>query len=327
MSTNKISPIFILSLPRSGSTLLQRILSVHPEISSVSEPWLLLPFFYALEREGSFTEYSHTAAQAALNEFIEKLPNGLSDYYDAINDASSALYAKVASGGSRYFIDKTPRYSLISNHLIRAFPDAKFIFLWRNPLSVLASINETWGEGHWLPYGYKIDLYAGFDRLFDACQEAKDRSVIVNYEKLVKDPEAEVRRICSYLDIPYTSALVRDFSTTVFSGRFGDPTGVKKYTNISSSPVSGWKKVLNSRYRVRWAKRYLSWIGTERVHEIGYEMQDVINDLNSLSAFKKFGVCDMLWGIYGNALCYLESSLFKQKLKQMTKWWTVYKHD
>ena len=60
---------------------------------------------------------------------------------------------------------------------------------------------------------------------------------MVNYEKLVKNPEEEVRRICSYLKLPYSPALIQQFSGTVFTGRFGDPTGVKKYTDISAKPL------------------------------------------------------------------------------------------
>ena len=326
MSNQKISPIFILSLPRAGSTLLQRILSVHPAVSTEAEPWFLLPFFYALEEEGTFADYSHLGAQRAIQEFIEKLPNGITDYYQAINQASISLYEKAAGSNARYFLDKTPRYTLVSKHILRAYPDAKIIFLWRNPLSVLASINETWGRGHWLPYSYKVDLYAGFDRLFQAYQEAGQRSISVNYEKLVTDPENEIRRICIYLDIPYTESMIRNFSGKTFNGHFGDPTGVKKYKAVSSSSLDSWKNVLNTRFRIRWAKRYLVWIGNERMDQTGYSLQDSLDDLNSVKA-GGIGISDILWSFYGNATCYFESSVIKQKMKHITNWPSVYKHS
>ena len=46
------SPIFIFSLPRAGSTLLQRVLMGHPEIASIAEPWLLLPLMYVQKEHG-----------------------------------------------------------------------------------------------------------------------------------------------------------------------------------------------------------------------------------------------------------------------------------
>ena len=44
--------IFLISLPRSGSTLLQKMLTVSPEIYSVAEPWLMLPLAFMLKKEG-----------------------------------------------------------------------------------------------------------------------------------------------------------------------------------------------------------------------------------------------------------------------------------
>ncbi|MBT8101022.1 MAG: sulfotransferase, partial [Gammaproteobacteria bacterium] len=52
-----LRPVFLLSLPRSGSTLLQRMLMTHPAISSVPEPWLLLPIFYPRRTSGHSAEY------------------------------------------------------------------------------------------------------------------------------------------------------------------------------------------------------------------------------------------------------------------------------
>ena len=52
------APIFVFSLPRSGSTLLQRVLMSHNDISSVAEPWILLPQIYSLKKEGTLSEYS-----------------------------------------------------------------------------------------------------------------------------------------------------------------------------------------------------------------------------------------------------------------------------
>src|SRR5665213_3086127 len=54
-----VRPIFIFSISRSGSTLLQRVLAAHPEVATVSEPWLLLPFVYSMRTEGVIADYVH----------------------------------------------------------------------------------------------------------------------------------------------------------------------------------------------------------------------------------------------------------------------------
>ena len=71
----KTNPIFLFSLPRSGSTLLQRLLGGHPDIMTVSEPWLLLPLCYALKAEGLLSEYNNGWATKAINDFIMEFPN------------------------------------------------------------------------------------------------------------------------------------------------------------------------------------------------------------------------------------------------------------
>ena len=73
--------IFILSQPRAGSTLLQRMLASHPEVHTLSEPWVMLHPLYALRTAGYQAEYNYRAAQEALRVFVEALPGGAEDYY------------------------------------------------------------------------------------------------------------------------------------------------------------------------------------------------------------------------------------------------------
>ena len=67
MSEN-ISPIFLYSLPRSGSTLLQRMLADNPVIATASEPWFLLPIVYSTKSSGVYAEYSHFCVPIALED-------------------------------------------------------------------------------------------------------------------------------------------------------------------------------------------------------------------------------------------------------------------
>ena len=64
------APIFIFSLPRAGSTLIQRVLMSNKDICSVAEPWILLPQIYALKGEGSLSEYSSLTSFIAMSDFV-----------------------------------------------------------------------------------------------------------------------------------------------------------------------------------------------------------------------------------------------------------------
>ena len=62
--------IFLISLPRSGSTMLQRVLVGHSEIESSAEPWLMLPLVYSRRENGITAEYGGDWARLATDEFL-----------------------------------------------------------------------------------------------------------------------------------------------------------------------------------------------------------------------------------------------------------------
>ncbi len=140
--------IFLISQPRSGSTLLQRVLAGHPEVMTVAEPWLMLHPFYALKHDGHTAEYDAALAREGLDDFLAQVEGGEDAYLEAVRGFAGSLYARaLASGGKRVFLDKTPRYHHILPELRRVFPQARFVFLLRNPLAVLASTLDAWFEG------------------------------------------------------------------------------------------------------------------------------------------------------------------------------------
>ncbi|MCS3956546.1 hypothetical protein GGP81_003088 [Salinibacter ruber] len=137
--------VFVACQPRSGSTLLQRMLGTHPEVHTVSEPWLMLPPVYVMRSDGVKAEYGAGLAHEGLQTFIEDLPAGLEDYVEGLRQMYGYLYGRMLDATSaRIFLDKTPRYYLILPELRRIFPEARFILLHRHPMAVLSSILRTW---------------------------------------------------------------------------------------------------------------------------------------------------------------------------------------
>ena len=76
--------IFLFSLPRSGSTLLQRLIASHPQVATVSEPWLVLPYLYTLRGRGIYAEFDYKTSSTAIQDFCEELPNGPEEYLLAL---------------------------------------------------------------------------------------------------------------------------------------------------------------------------------------------------------------------------------------------------
>jgi len=277
-----VKPLFIFSLPRSGSTLIQRVLAADGQIASASEPWVLLPFVYTLREQGIYAEYSHHLANLALNDFIRELPNGKEDYLSAIRAAMTELYRKATKGNNaRYFLDKTPRYALIANEIIDIFPDGKFIFLWRNPLAIIASIIETWGDGKWVLSTHKVDLFDGLASLIDSVQSHSERVLAIQYESFLRFPEKELSRIGEYLELKLEPGLLRSFHQVKFRGIMGDPTGVTNYKAVDSAPLEKWRATINNPLRKMWCRRYLRWLGEERLKVMGYDLHELLHEIDS----------------------------------------------
>ena len=298
-----MKPIFIFSLPRSGSTLLQRILAQSPQISTSAEPWILLPFVYTLKSRGIISEYWHTSAVAAIEDFYDGFPNGKKDYIDELREFILNLYKKSADSKSQYFLDKTPRYHLICDEIINLFPDGKFIFLWRNPLAVVSSIIQSWCNGKWRIVIYNIDLYKGIEKLLKTFIANKSQFLAVKYENLVQKPSIELNRICDYLALDYNDEMIRSFKSTSLVGRMVEQTGSKKYNALSTASLDIWKSTFINPYRLYWAKRYLEWIGKERLEIMGYDYLDLKADLLKDKTFStKYLFSDLIRKIFHNSL-------------------------
>lgn len=286
--------LFLFSLPRSGSTLLQRILAAHNEITTTSEPWILLPYLYTLKKDGVYANYNHIELFKAVKDFCLELPHGQDDYVQEINGFVKRLYAKVNKKNARYFLDKTPRYHLIAEEIIRTFPGEKFIFLWRNPFAIIASMMDTWGKGKWNIPVYDVDLYTGLNNLIEAYKNNKDAVFPIRYEDILRNPDDELKKLFNYLDVPFYPELLHHFNKIQLKGRLGDPKGIKQYHSISRVPLEKWKHTMGNPVRKMWCRRYLNTIGHKNILAIGYHPDMLLSELKSSPFSLRFIISDML---------------------------------
>ncbi|HEY2283732.1 MAG TPA: sulfotransferase [Solirubrobacteraceae bacterium] len=276
-----IRPIFIFSITRSGSTLVQRIIAAHEGVATVSEPWLLLPLLYSLRDQGIAAEYGQDLASTAIADFCNELPHGVDDYRGELRDFVLRLYAQAAGEGASHFVDKSPPYFFVADEIIELFPDAKFVFLWRNPLSILASIVETWGGGRWRATVCSEDLFVGLPRLVSAYNRNRSRVCAVRFEDLIRaDSERAWRPLMDYLEIPFDPATLERFQEVTLRGRMGDPVGVKAYSALSAEPMQKWKHTLANPLRREWCRRYLRFLGDERLATMGYDGKRLAAELS-----------------------------------------------
>lgn len=308
-----IQPLFLFSLPRSGSTLAQRILASHEELSTTPEPWILLPYLYTLRSGGISAKYQHKSMAAGIQNFCRQLPNGTDDYLAELREFVLRLYGRATSNGARYFLDKTPRYHLVVDEVIHLFPKGKFIFLWRNPLAVVASIMETWGNGRWNLHLYQVDLFEGLANLIAACETHRNRAYAVRYEDLLSNSEDEWRRIFTYLDLTFDVGVLSRFTEVQLT----DPS---PYPVVSSEPLDKWKRTLASPVRKSWCRRYLRWIGSERLAVMGYDSEELLRELDAIPSHPRFVASDLFRQAYGVAYCALQSRVLDGKQAWRRAW-------
>jgi len=277
--------IFLLSQPRAGSTLLQRMLGTHPAIHTVGEPWLLLPLLYLLRSKGIQAEYDAWQAHLAVKAFLKELPDGEDEYFKAVRCMVSNLYKQAQSGTkTRYFLDKTPRYYYIIPELVQTFPEARFIILLRNPLAVFCSrLRPMLAENRLFQLrDFGADdfllapalLLAGIDLL-------GERAVTLRYEDLLNTPEAGLQILCRYLDIEFLPQMVDYGSSDLSQWKFGDKTTVYNRQRTDPAYADRWLDTLRDPQGWRLVSDYLEMLGPDTIGRMGYSYPELRQTVES----------------------------------------------
>lgn len=270
--------VFLLGLPRSGTTLLQRLLGEHPGIGTTAEPWLLLPVSTLLSPRLVTADYDAMLAAQGVDEFTQELPGGKATLLDGIRQFVADLYGQCrAVSGARHFLDKTPRYHYIVPELRQLFPLAKFVVLRRNPLGILASVAESWFNGSVeralaSPH-HQRDLTRGFEHLAQAVALLGRQAHTLQYETLVQQPETELRKLCDFLELEFTPAMLHYDPTQRFKGAFGDNIGVPQHNAASTASVDKWQDVLFRPDNILAAKAFLDATSPQVLAQFGQDSQ------------------------------------------------------
>ena len=194
-------PIFIVGMPRTGTTLVERILSSHPAVFAAGE---LTNFALALKRE------ARTSSRLVLD------PETLAAA-EAVNlgrvGAEYVASTRPRTGHTPHFIDKMPLNFFYAGLIHRALPNAKIICLRRNPLDTALSNYRQLFATSFSYYNYAYDLldagryYIEFDVLANHwLQTIPDNYCEVHYESIVADTESEARRLVAFCGLDWDPA-------------------------------------------------------------------------------------------------------------------------
>ncbi|KPK16714.1 MAG: hypothetical protein AMJ62_04420 [Myxococcales bacterium SG8_38] len=238
-----MSLIFVISPPRAGSTLLQRMMGAHSEIYTHPEPHLVTPIahlgvYYNVDK----APYDHINAAEAMKAFIEDLPNGEQDYLDALRCYTDTLYGRMLKKSNRsYFLDKTPANALVLPFLHRLYPDAKYVVLTRHPLAVFSSYANSFFNGNWREAHAFNPILERYVPAMAAFVRMRPVPLLqVAYEDLVTDPDAQLERVFAFLGLEHEPEAV-DYGRAGPAKRgMGDPITVNRQGRPVTASVDKW---------------------------------------------------------------------------------------
>lgn len=270
---------FVVSAPRSGSTLLSRMLGAHPAIHTRSEPHLLTPLAH-LGWYDRVDEAPYDAVQSAeaLAGVIEELPGGDADYVAAACAYAERIYAGLMAGRDEaVFVDKTPAYALVLPFVARLFPDARFIVLTRHPCAVHVSYADSFFEGDdaaALAFNPILGRYVPAIARF--LREPPPGLLHVRYEELVAEPDEQLRRVFEHLGLEHHADAVEYGGAPAPAAGLGDPIEVDRHDRPVTSSVHRWADELVARpAREATLRRVIAELDPRDLAAWGYELSEL----------------------------------------------------
>lgn len=228
------APIFVIGMPRTGTTLVDRILSSHPDVGSAGE---LQAMPLAVKQ---------TAGTRSRTVIDPETVTASGDVAPAaIGDAYLARAAHHRPTGKARFTDKLPANFLYVGHILRALPNARIVCLRRNPMDTIWSNYKNLFASQSAYYAYSYDLmdtaryYARFDRLMALWDSLFPGRVLqLSYEALVADQEGETRRLLAHCDIGWDAACLSFHENRA---AVATPSAAQVRRPINADAVERWR--------------------------------------------------------------------------------------
>lgn len=226
--------IFVVGMPRTGTTLVERIFTNHPQVKSAGE---LHHFEMLLKKSGGLNwqklqNKSHIAAAANV------------DFSTLGKDYIRSITLKLDK--TEKFVDKLPLNILFAGYIIRALPQCKIICLDRGAHdTVLSNYRQIFSPSYrYCDYALSLEstalFYLEFKKLAEFWQTMfPDNFMLVNYEKLVNNPIDEARKMLSFCQLSWRDSFVEIENNL---SPVATASAVQVRQPITNTNVGNWKK-------------------------------------------------------------------------------------
>lgn len=227
------SPAFLVGFPRSGTTLLDTMLMGHPDAAVIEER----PILSQLDLEFGGFEGLADLDEAAVRRAQDR-------YFELAGQEVDLSTAKL-------LVDKSPLYLHRVPQILRLFPDARFILALRHPADAvlscfMANFHVTPSMANFLA----LDTAAEFYDLSFALWERSTELFTVNhhpvvYEKLIADPEGELRALAAFLDLSWDARMLDHQATARDRGVIATASYAQVTRPLYSTAVGRWNHYRN----------------------------------------------------------------------------------
>jgi hypothetical protein len=228
-----VTPVFVLGMPRTGTTLLERVLGGHGQVALCGEL-------------NDFRMQFKWASDYYCLGFFDAQATGRirgADYQQLGQRYLDHVAWRIPAGAS-HFTDKNPGNFMMAGLILRALPQARIIHLTRNPMdSCFSNLKELFGSNAH-PYSYDFsDLathYGNYSRLMAHWHQVDPGRILdVAYEDLVSDPETTARRITEYCGLVYQPAQIRVESN---AAPVSTASSTQVRQPIHTRNIGGWRR-------------------------------------------------------------------------------------
>lgn len=224
------TPIFVLGLPRTGTTLTERTISSHSQVYSIGE-----------------TQYLELAVRMGSKvQTVEPITLEMIDYYRTGDvQAIASLYSDYVSylvGAEAYYVEKLPHNYLYIGLIAKAFPNARIVSLKRHPMDACFSMFKQVFT-HVFKFSYSLEnlgrYYVAYHRLMEHWRAVLgDRLIEIAYEDLVADHETQTRILLDRLGLEFEQACL-DFQQNKAASATASSVQVRE--GVHSRSVNKWK--------------------------------------------------------------------------------------
>jgi len=223
--------VFLVSFPRSGTTLLGQVLAAHPDVETMEEKGCLIDAYPSLADDAALDRL------AAMNG--TELDSLRQAYWQRVGELWSAPTKPV-------FVDKLPLNTALLGVVAKLFPDAKILFAVRDPRDVvLSAFRRRFGMTQQM---FELLTLQNTASYYDAVMQIADiyreklslQRYDARYETLVEDFTSETKRLCDFLGLTYDPAM-EDFAPKSKARHIDTPSAAQVAQGLFAHGIGQWR--------------------------------------------------------------------------------------